>query len=253
MCQFKSGIIFKNRIVLTPEGNESHSDLLESLDIEDTRENAMRMFVRAELLPKDNNKASDIKDWTFKVDQDITPEWYDSDPGRYEEEFRNEVKEYLKDKIINVIAGYAWDKVTDGNLTYYFMNGFYKNMEFGKTNNYSESYIREELNNSNLAKKLKEKFGEKLVPISLDLLSLDGLDDYGLVKGDALAIPNIDIYRKFRKNITKLDRWWWLATPDSTPSGYGSVNVQCVRSDALVCCCWCGFNRGVRPFFIVQS
>ena len=89
LCQFKSGIIFKNRIVLTPEGNESHSDLLESLDIEDTRENAMRMFVRAELLPKDNNKASDIKDWTFKVDQDITPEWYDSDPGRYEEGRRN--------------------------------------------------------------------------------------------------------------------------------------------------------------------
>ena len=28
MCQFKSGIILKNRIVLSPEGNESHSNLL---------------------------------------------------------------------------------------------------------------------------------------------------------------------------------------------------------------------------------
>ena len=126
-------------------------------------------------------------------------------------------------------------------------------MEFGKTNNYSESYIREELNDSNLAKKLKEKFGEKLVPISLDLLSLDGLDDYGLVKGDVLAIPNIDIYRKFRKNITKLDRWWWLATPDSTPSGYGSVGVLYVGSDAFVSCNWWYYYEGVRPFFIVQS
>ena len=35
MCKFKSGIIFKNRVVLTPEGNESHSDLLDSLGIED--------------------------------------------------------------------------------------------------------------------------------------------------------------------------------------------------------------------------
>ena len=36
MCNFKSGIILKNRVVLAPEGNESHSDLLESLGIEDT-------------------------------------------------------------------------------------------------------------------------------------------------------------------------------------------------------------------------
>lgn len=35
MCQFKSGIISKNRVFLTPEGNESHSDLLEILGIED--------------------------------------------------------------------------------------------------------------------------------------------------------------------------------------------------------------------------
>ena len=35
MCNFKSGIILKNRVVLAPEGNESHSDLLESLEIYD--------------------------------------------------------------------------------------------------------------------------------------------------------------------------------------------------------------------------
>ena len=95
MCQFKSGIIFKNRIVLAPEGNESHSSLLESLNIEDTRENAMRIFVRAELLPKDGNKATDVSEWRFRVDQDITPDWYDADPGRYEEDFRDKVREYI--------------------------------------------------------------------------------------------------------------------------------------------------------------
>ena len=35
MCNFKSGIILKNRVVLAPEGNESHSDLLENLGIEE--------------------------------------------------------------------------------------------------------------------------------------------------------------------------------------------------------------------------
>lgn len=36
MCRFKSGIILKNRVVLAPKGNESHTDLLESIDMEDT-------------------------------------------------------------------------------------------------------------------------------------------------------------------------------------------------------------------------
>ena len=252
MCQFKSGIILKNKIILAPEGNESHSDLLESLGIKDTRENAMRVFVRAELLPKDDNKAIDISEWRFNVDQDITPDWFDADPGRYEEEFRNVVRDYLKDRI-TVIAGYPWNKVKDGDYTYYFMDGIWKEMEFGKNNNYAESYIRNDLINSNLAKQLRKEFGDKLVPISLDLLSLDGLDDYGTVEGDIIAIPNLDIYRKFRKKMSKLDSWYWLATPDSTSSGYGSDSVRCVFSRGGVGYRWCGCVRGVRPFFIIQS
>ena len=252
MCQFKSGIILKNKIILAPEGNESHSDLLESLGIKDTRENAMRVFVRAELLPKDDNKAIDISEWRFNVDQDITPDWFDADPGRYEEEFRNVVRDYLKDRI-TVIAGYPWNKVKDGDYTYYFMDGIWKEMEFGKNNNYAESYIRNDLINSNLAKQLRKEFGDKLVPISLDLLSLDGLDDYGTVEGDIIAIPNLDIYRKFRKKMSKLDSWYWLATPDSTSSGCSSDGVRGVRSDGRVNFDWCGNVGGVRPFFIIQS
>lgn len=37
MCNFKSGIILKNKVVLAPEGNESHSGLLERLGIEENR------------------------------------------------------------------------------------------------------------------------------------------------------------------------------------------------------------------------
>ena len=39
MCEFKSGIIFKNRVELAPLENESHSSLLEKLDIEDNEFN----------------------------------------------------------------------------------------------------------------------------------------------------------------------------------------------------------------------
>ena len=69
-------------MVLTPEGNESHSDLLESLGIEDTHLNASKTFVRAELIPKNDDKMTDVKEWIYKVDQDIVPDWYEKDPIR---------------------------------------------------------------------------------------------------------------------------------------------------------------------------
>ena len=253
MCNFKSGLIFKNRVVLAPEGNESHSDLLESLNIEDTRLNASKMFVRVELTPPDGNKAVDIEKWKFKVDQDITPDWYSDDPKRYEQEFRTAVSDWLKDRFV-IMCGHAWIPIkTDEKGTYYLMDGKYDNMEFGKTNNYAESNIRKALNDSDLTAELKKEFGDRIVSITTDLLSLDGLDDYGKVEGDILAIPTIDLYRECRKNIKKLDNWWWLATPDSIPSGCGSDDVRFVRSGGGVDYCWCDCVGAVRPFFILKS
>ncbi len=253
MCQFKSGIVLKNKVVLAPEGNESHSDLLESLGIEDNHLNASKTFVRAELIPKDNNKAVDVKEWKYRVDQDILPDWYEKDPIRYEKEFRDAVKEYIEERI-TVMCGMAWTKIKeDEKGTYYLLDGILENLEFGKNNNYTESYVREKLNNGELASKLKEEFKDRLVPISTNLLSLDGLDDYGTIEGDILAIPTIDLYRECRKNISKIDKCWWLATPDSTPSGYCSGDVRCVSSDGGVDCLWCDYSRAVRPFFILKS
>lgn len=144
-------------------------------------------------------------------------------------------------------------KVVDGNLTYYFMDGYLDRCEFGKTNNYTDSNVRNMITNSDLAKNLQMEFGDRLVPITLDLLSLDGLDDYGTVTGDILAIPTIDLYRKYRKNISKLDSWYWLVTPDSTPSGCCSEYVQCVDSSGCVGSNWYGLVGAVRPFFILKS
>lgn len=255
MCQFKSGIILKNKVVLTPEGNESHSDLLESLGIEDNHMNASKTFVRAELIPKNDDKMTDIKEWRYKVDQDIVPNWYEKDPERYEQDFRNAVEEYMKEwkKNFKFICGHYWTSVQDGDRTYYFMNGILKNSEFGKNNNYAESYIRNELINSNLATELKKEFGDKLVPISLDLTSMDGFKDYGTVEGDILAIPNIQLLMKFGESIPLIDNWYWLATPNQTPARKDTRYVRCVGSVGVVDCGGCGYGRGVRPFFILQS
>lgn len=255
MCNFKSGIILRNKVVLAPEGNESHSDLLESLRIADTHMNASKTFVRAELIPKNNDKTTDVKDWKYKVDQDIVPDWYEKDPDRYEQEFRNAVEEYMNEwrKRFKFICGYYWTSVQDGNRTYYFMNGILKKSEFGKTNNYAESYIRDYLVNSELAVELKKEFGDKLVPISIDLTSMDGFKDYGIVEGDILAIPTVQLLMKFGECIPLIDNWYWLATPNQTHARKDSRFVQCVGSGGLVGYDDCGCGRGVRPFFILQS
>lgn len=255
MCNFKSGIILKNKVVLAPEGNESHSDLLESLGIEDNHMNASKTFVRAELIPKNDDKMTDIKKWRYKVDQDIVPDWYEKDPERYEQEFRDAVENYMENwkKRFKFICGHYWTSVQDGDRTYYFMNGILKRSEFGKTNNYAESYVRNDLVNSELAIELKKEFGDKLVPISLDLTSMDGFKDYGTVEGDILAIPNIQLLMKFGESIPLIDNWYWLATPNQTPARKDARFVQFVDSDGYVGYGVCDYGRGVRPFFILQS
>ena len=110
MCRFKSGIIFKTRCVVALGENDSHSDLLNELNIEDTYANASRMFVRAELVPENNEWWTDLDGWKYVVDQDVTPDWYDIDPGKYEEEFRQAVKAWwsehvLVDKKIDELSG----------------------------------------------------------------------------------------------------------------------------------------------------
>ena len=255
MCTFKSGIILKNRVVLTPEGNESHSDLLESLGIEDTYMTSSKTFVRAELIPQNNDKMTNVKEWRYKVDQDIVPDWYEKDPKRYENEFRNAVEECMKEwrKQFKFICGHYWTSVQDGDRTYFFMNGILKKSEFGKTNNYADSYIRNDLINSELAAELKKEFGDRLVPISLDLTSMDGFRDYGSVEDDILAIPNIQLLMKFGESIPLIDNWYWLANPNQTPKRNDSRFVRCVRSDGDVSYDDCDYGRGVRPFFILKS
>lgn len=253
MCKFKSGIILKNKVVLAPIYNDSHSALLNKLGIEDSHLNASKTFVRAELVPPNGNKTAILQDWKFIVDQDITPDWFDIDKGRYENEFRNSVKEFLETRMV-IMAGKPWFEMKrEGEYTYYLLGENLFTSEFGKTNNYGESMARRKLLESKLYSDMRNEYGDRLVPITLDLTSLDGFKDYGKVEGDYLAIPTLDLYRECHVNIPQADTFW-LSTPDSTPSGCGSGGVCCVNSDGDVryyFCRWC--HWGVRPFCILQS
>ena len=82
MCQLKSCLVLKDR-VFCPDYN-SHQHMLKELNIEDNYLHASKTFVRVELLPPDGVKSliEPLDRWTLKVDQDITPEWWDAEADR---------------------------------------------------------------------------------------------------------------------------------------------------------------------------
>ena len=102
MCRFKSGIILKNKVVVAPGENDSHSDLLESLGINDDYIGATNVFVRAELVPVNNDwwidPAEEPDKWRFVVDQDMRPEWFDE--SEHEKIFREAVCSWWKEHVL---------------------------------------------------------------------------------------------------------------------------------------------------------
>lgn len=110
MCKLKSGIILKDSVFVP--NYDSHTDMLEELKIKDTRENAERLFVRAEFYPKEDI-FSDVNKWIYRVDQDILPEWYVEEVDK--DRFIKAVKEWHKKHVLVGVNGIT---LSEGD-TYY--------------------------------------------------------------------------------------------------------------------------------------
>ena len=82
MCQLKSCLVLKDR-VYCPD-YDSHQDMLDKLGIKDDYLGASKTFVRVELAPPDGVQSlmEPLDRWTLKVDQDVTPEWWDAEADR---------------------------------------------------------------------------------------------------------------------------------------------------------------------------
>lgn len=143
----------------------------------------------------------------------------------------------------------------DGNQTAIIRKDLLENtMKFDSDdNNWKTSSMREFLNNKYL-EEIEKAFGkDRIVEHTIDLLSMDGLDDYG-ISIDKVSLLTIDQYRKYRKVLGKnINNWWWLITPDSTSSGWSARCVRYVNSDGFVGYGGCDYDGGVRPFFILKS
>lgn len=119
MCRFKSGIILKDRVFIPDY--DSHTEMLEELKIEDTEDNARRLFVRAELIPPNGDVFSSVSSWKYHVDQDILPDWYvdEVDEMRMREAVTEWAKEHIHvgEKIERIDSGTHWIKDCEvGNI-----------------------------------------------------------------------------------------------------------------------------------------
>lgn len=122
--------------------------------------------------------------------------------------------------------------------------------DFGENNNFAESTILEKLRN-NVLPKIEEAVGaENVVEFETNLLSLDGSDEYGNIKSK-ISLPTFDFYRANVKIFDKhkLDKWWWLATPDSTTEHANDYWVVCVSPSGDIYGTNYNYDdNGVRPF-----
>lgn len=120
------------------------------------------------------------------------------------------------------------------------------------SNNWKESSLRSYLNGEFL-ETLREEIGEEnILSFERDLLSLDGLDEYGKCE-DYVSLLNIDEYRKYRKQIPNTDYYWWLLTADSVKSNGDNRWVRVVCPSGGICNYYCNNFNVVRPVCIFSS
>ena len=125
---------------------------------------------------------------------------------------------------------------------------------FGPNNNYDGANVDRIC--CEFADELEKAAGEEvLLEHEVDLTSDDGLKDYGSVCRKA-SLLTCDQYREYVEvlDLHKPDRWWWLATPWSTPKHDDDWGCKCVSpSGCILTGDGNGDNRGVRPFCILKS
>lgn len=184
--------------------------------------------------------------------------YFENELNRICKEFSEYKKQHMEKSEIGKmveIAGMEWmilDKTEKGYFA--ILNSFDGgNRKFDSdSNNWIESDLRKELNDSFL-KKITEELGEDaVVEFDRDLLSLDGQTEYGHCE-DKISLLTVDEYRKYRKLLPNTNDWWWLITPWSTPAnGYiSTLAVVSPSGNFLLNSFSC--SLGVRPVCIFSS
>lgn len=127
-----------------------------------------------------------------------------------------------------------------------------KEMGFGKSRDYSKSYVRDYCN-GDFYKELAEVVGkENIVPHRVNLTCDDG-SNKGVTCKDNVSILTAENYRRYREYLPALGKPSWTATGVTSLDKNYARCVCYVGSYGILYCNVCDFTYGVRPFCILNS
>lgn len=184
--------------------------------------------------------------------------YFENELNRINKEFAEYKKQHMEKPEIGKtveIVGMEWmilDKTEKGYFA--VLDGFDgKERTFDSdSNNWISSELREELNTKFL-KKISDELGEDaVIEFDRDLLSLDGQTEYGHYK-DKISLLTVDEYRKYRKLLPNMPKWWWLITPWSTPANNYNSTLTVVSPSGSIDSYYFNCSFGVRPVCIFSS
>ena len=125
-------------------------------------------------------------------------------------------------------------------------------VKFGDTSDFAKSNVKNILDK--FAKEITKEIGDDaLITHTVDQTTLDGMSHYGISKAK-VSLMTIDHVRKYADVLDKhkVDKWYWLITPWSTPDRGWKTTMCSVAPSGFV-----GINGlyfgGVRPFCILKS
>lgn len=129
---------------------------------------------------------------------------------------------------------------------------FVKTMEFGKSNSYRTSNVREYCNTTFYNELVKAVGAKNIFKHRVRLTADDGTNK-GAICYDNVSILTTELYRRYRQYLPAYSNWWWTATlVSSTVKDYVRY-VCCVSPSGTLGWRDCGFCCGVRPFCILNS
>ena len=184
--------------------------------------------------------------------------YFENELNRINKEFAEYKKQHMEKPEIGKtveIAGMEWmilDKTEKGYFA--VLNGFDgKERTFdSNSNNWISSKLRNELN-ARFLKKITDELGEDaVIEFDRDLLSLDGQTEYGHCE-DKISLLTVDEYRKYRKLLPNMPKWWWLITPWSTPVNDYNSTLTVVSPSGYFGGYYYVNSFGVRPVCIFSS
>ena len=107
MCNFFSGLGLRDGSIRWDALIDSHSDLFTLFQIPDT---TTAHVVKFELQPpRDDAQLFDIAAWTFKLDEDAAPVWWEDVAAKIEEQARNTVRRmFVIDRTVPLLTNGCW-------------------------------------------------------------------------------------------------------------------------------------------------